>query len=105
MNVKDKLLSMEKRFAEEYSREPIENVEDLLVTFIFKFQFFEPCKYLSEDDEWITFLLMPANDISGGQIMTVRKDDVVSFGILDEKNVTDLSSLLGNKDEPESLYQ
>lgn len=105
MNFKDKFLEMEKQFAKETSREPKENVEDLLLTFIFKFQFFEPCKYISEDDEWITFLLKPANDIMESQIMTVRKMEVVSFGILDENNVAELNSLINNDNQPESLYQ
>lgn len=104
MNIKEKFLEMEKQFAKESSREPVENVEDLLVTFIFKFQFFEPCKYLSEDDEWVTFMLIPANEVMGSQVMTLRKSEIVSFGVLDGKSLERLDELI-NEIEPESLYQ
>lgn len=104
MNYKERFLEMEKEFAKEASRSPKENIEDLLVTFIFKFQIFEPCKYISEDDEWVTFLILPPDDSLESQIMALRKDEIVSFGIVNENNLAENSNLF-NQIEPESLYQ
>lgn len=104
MNYKEKLLEMEKQFAKESSRDPVKNVEDLSLTFIFKFQIFEPCRYVSEDEEWITFLIVPPDDALESQIMSLRKDEIVSFGILNEKNLAEINEVV-NQIEPESLYQ
>ena len=38
MNYKEKFLEMEREFAKESSRDPIENIQDLKLAFIFKFQ-------------------------------------------------------------------
>lgn len=104
MNFKERFLELERQFAKENQREPKENVEDLLVTFFFNYQFFEPCKYISEDDEWVTFLLVSTNEVIESQIMSLKKEHIISFGVLDEGNVIEISNLL--KDiEPESLYQ
>ena len=95
---------MEREFAKESSRDPIENIQDLKLTFIFKFQLFEPCKYISEDEEWITFLIMPPDEALESQIMSLRKDEIVSFGILNEHNLAEMENVV-EEIEPESLYQ
>ncbi|WP_407424512.1 hypothetical protein [Methanobrevibacter sp.] len=104
MNFKEKILDMERAFAKEHSRDAYENVEDLSLTFIFKFQVFEPCRYVSEDEDWITFLIVPPDESIESQIMSLRKDEIVSFGILNEKNLAEFSEVV-NEIEPESLYQ
>lgn len=104
MNFKEKILDMERQFAKESSRDEIKNIEDLSLTFIFKFQIFEPCKYVSEDEEWITFMIVPPDDSLESQIMSLRKDEIVSFGILNEKNLAEFTDII-NEIEPESLYQ
>ena len=104
MNYKEKFLEMEREFAKEYSRDPIENIQDLKLTFIFKFQLFEPCKYISEDEEWITFLILPPDEALESQIMSLRKDEIVSFGILNEHNLAEMENVV-TEVEPESLYQ
>ena len=46
MNIKERVINLNK----EHSGKDIE-IEDLLLTIITKFQLFEPCNYLSEDEE------------------------------------------------------
>lgn len=104
MNCKEKILDMERAFAKEYSREATESIEDLSITFIFKFQVFEPCKYLYEDEEWVTFLIVPPDESVESQIMTLRKDEIVSFGILNEQNLAEYTQVI-EAVEPEDLYQ
>ena len=104
MNFKERFLQMEKEFAREASRPAKEDIGELLVTFIFKFQIFEPCRYLSEDEEWVNFLILPPDDTLESQIMSLKKDEIVSFGIVNENNLAENSNLI-NQIEPESLYQ
>ncbi|MDO5859890.1 hypothetical protein [Methanobrevibacter sp.] len=104
MNIKEKILAMDKQFAKECLRDPVENIEDLSLSFIIKFQLFEPCQYVSEDDEWLTFLILPPEEILESQIMTLRKEEIISFGILNEKNLAEINNLI-KQIEPESLYQ
>ena len=104
MNYKEKFLEMEREFAREYSRDPIDDISEMKLTFFFKFQIFEPCKYVSEDDEWITFLILPPDDTLESQIMSLRKEEIVSFGILNENNLAETSNVV-TEIEPESLYQ
>lgn len=104
MNYKEKFLEMEREFAKESSRDPIENIQDLKLAFIFKFQIFEPCKYISEDDEWITFLILPPDDTLESQIMSLKKDEIVSFGLVNEHNIAEMNNEK-SEIEPESLYQ
>lgn len=104
MNYKEKFLEMEREFAKETSRDQIDDIKELKLTFIFKFQIFEPCKYVSEDDEWITFLILPPDDSLESQIMSLRKDEIVSFGILNENNLAEINNTV-TEIEPESLYQ
>lgn len=104
MKVKERILEMEREFAVESSRPPRENIGELMLTFLFKFQIFEPCKYLSEDEEWVNFLILPPDDAFGSQMMSLKKDDIISMGILNEKNIAENSNLI-SQIEPESLYQ
>ena len=104
MNYKEKFLEMEREFARQSSRDVIENIQDLKLTFIFKFQIFEPCRYISEDEEWITFLILPPDDSLESQIMSLRKDEIVSFGLLNEHNLAEINNV-ESEIEPESLYQ
>ena len=104
MNFKEKFLEMEKEFAGEASRNPIEDIQELKLTFFFKFQIFEPCKYLSEDEEWITFLILPPDDSLESQVMSLKKEEIVSFGILNEHNLEEMNNVT-KEVEPESLYQ
>lgn len=104
MNYKEKFLEMEREFAKETSRDQIDDIKELKLTFIFKFQIFEPCKYISEDEDWITFLILPPDDSLESQIMSLRKDEIVSFGILNENNLAEVNNVV-TEIEPESLYQ
>ena len=103
MNFKEKLMEMEREFASHSSRDAKKDIQELKLTFFFKFQIFEPCKYIGEDDEWITFLILPPDDNLESQIMSLRKNEIVSFGILNEHNLEELNNMAAEI-EPESLY-
>ena len=103
MNIKERIMEMNKIFAEDSGSEPAKSIDELLLTFVVKFPMFEPCKYVSEDEEWVTFIIQIPDESIGNQIMTLKKSEIVSFGICNEKNLVVMDHT--PKIEPESLYQ
>ncbi len=78
------------------------DINDLLLTIITKFQLFEPCSYLSEDDEWLNVSLISMEDNSVGQALTIRKSEITTFGIFNREEI-ELS--FAPQNESEDLYQ
>ena len=103
MNIKENILEMDKIYASENDEDPCEKIEDLFLTFIAKFQIFEPSKYISEDDDWVTFILTPPDDSLESQIMKLRKEEILGYGICRINNFTSSSSK--PKVESDALYQ
>lgn len=97
MNVKDKILNLN----QEHTGSSAE-ISDLLLTIITKFQLFEPCAYLSEDDEWIDVSLISIEDNGVGQALSIRKSEITTMGIFNREEV-ELSFTPQN--ESEDLYQ
>lgn len=104
MNIKERILEMDRQLADIQETEPSQDIEDLLLAFLFKITAFEPCKYVSEDEEWITILLLPPDESLESQIMTLRKSEIISFGIVNEKNLDEINNF-NQQVNPESLYQ
>ena len=59
MNIKERVINLNG----EHSGKEVE-IEDLLLTIITKFQLFEPCNYLSEDEEWLNVAIISLEDNS-----------------------------------------
>lgn len=78
------------------------DINDLFLTIITKFQLFEPCSYLSEDDEWLNVSLISIEDNSVGQALTIRKSEITTFGIFNREEI-ELS--FAPQNESEDLYQ
>ena len=85
MSFKERILEMEKHFAKWESREPKENPDEIYVTFISEFNYFEPCHYVTEDDETVTFILTHYDNEMPDQIMTMKKSLIRSFGVLSDR--------------------
>lgn len=97
MNVKDKILILNKEHTGNDA-----DINDLLLTIITKFQLFEPCRYLSEDDEWVNVSLVSIEDNSVDQALTIRKSEITTFGIF---NREEIELNLAPQNESEDLYQ
>ena len=97
MNVKDKILSLNREHTGKSA-----DISDLLLTIITKFQLFEPCAYLSEDEEWLNVNLISIEDTSIGQALTIRKSEITTFGIF---NREEIELNLAPQNESEDLYQ
>lgn len=97
MNVKDKILNLNLEHTGNSA-----DIGDLLLTIITKFQLFEPCSYLSEDDEWVNVSLVSVEDRSIGQALSIRKSEITTLGIFVREEV-EIS--FAPQNESEDLYQ
>lgn len=97
MNIKERVINLNK----EHSGKDIE-IEELLLTIITKFQLFEPCNYLSEDEEWLNVAIISLEDNSVSQPLSIRKDEITTFGVFNREEVeVNLNPQQGSED----LYQ
>ena len=67
-----------------------------------KFQLFEPCKYLSEDDEWISVSMISLEDNNISQALNIKKGEITTFGIF---NREEIELNLAPQKESDGLYQ
>lgn len=96
MNIKERVLELHSQ----HTNEDID-IKDLLLTIITTYQLFEPCHYLSEDEEWINVAMISIEDENISQAMSIRKSEITMFGIF---NKEDIEFSLPNTD-PEAFYQ
>ena len=102
MNMKEMVLSLNKEYCERFAREDTGDINDLLLTIITKFQMFEPCKYLSEDDEWLNVVILSIENPEVSQAMTIRKSEITTCGIF---NIEDMDVDFSPQKGSEDLYQ
>lgn len=96
MNVKDRILELNHQHTNQDLK-----IEDLLITIITKYQLFEPCIYLAEDDEWVNVAMVSIEDENISQAMSIRKSEITMFGVFNRDEI-DLSI---PKTDPEAFYQ
>lgn len=97
MNIEERILQLNL----EHANENVE-INDLLLTIVTKFQLFEPCRYLSEDDEWINVSLISLENNDMAQALSIRKNEITTFGIFNREEIElNLEPQKGSED----LYQ
>ena len=96
MNIKERILELN---YEHTGKE--QDINELLLTLISKFQLFEPCVYLSEDDEWLNVAIMSIESDDVSQSMSILKSELTAFGVF---NKEDIEFEMPQK-ESEGLYQ
>ena len=68
MNVRERILELNRQNTGEDA-----DINELLLIVMTKFQLFEPCLYLSEDDDWLNMSMVSIEDEIITQAMTVKK--------------------------------
>ncbi|WP_407376106.1 hypothetical protein [Methanobrevibacter sp.] len=96
MNVKNKVVNLN-----ELNTGTEIDINDVLLTIITKYQLFEPCRYLAEDEDWLDVSMISIEDESISQAMSIRKSEIVMFGIFNREEI----ELLKPQTEPEEFYQ
>lgn len=97
MNIQERILSLN----QEYTHE-IVDIKDLLLTIITESQIFEPCCYLSEDDEWLNVIMLFLEDTEVSQVLSIKKSEIAAFGVFNKEEI-ELDFILQKGSE--DLYQ
>ena len=79
MNVKDKILNLNQEHAGKSA-----DINELLLTIITKFQLFEPCAYLSEDENWLNVAIISPESDEFSQSMSILKKEITAFGVFNK---------------------
>lgn len=82
MNIQDRIIQLNL----EHTGNTVE-IGDVFLTIISKFQLFEPCLYLSEDDEWLNIALVSLENDKYSQSMSILKKEITAFGIFNKEDV------------------
>ena len=98
MNVKEKILKLNY----EHTNQSVE-ITDVLLTIITKFQLFEPCSYLSEDEDWLNVALISIEDNSVSQALSIKKSEITTLGSFNREEIE--ISIADPQMGSEDLYQ
>ena len=96
MNIKEKVKELNKQYVGEEIM-----ISDVLLTIITRYQLFEPCQYLGEDDEWINIAMVGVENPNISQAMSIRKSEIVMFGIYTHEEI----EIPVPENNPEDFYQ
>ena len=96
MNINEKVIELQRQ----YTGETIE-IKDVLLTIITRYQLFEPCRYLSEDDEWVNVVMTSLENEKLAQPMSIKKSEIVMFAIYNQEEI----EIALPESDPEAFYQ
>ncbi|MBQ7927367.1 MAG: hypothetical protein IJ287_01280 [Methanobrevibacter sp.] len=96
MNVKERILTLNKQHTGEDGE-----INELLLIVMTKFQLFEPCMYLAEDEDWVNVSMVSIEDENITQPMSIRKSEISMIGIFNREEI----ELNLPKNDPEAFYQ
>lgn len=97
MNVKERILQLN----QQHTNKSI-NIDEVLLTIVTKFQLFEPCSYLSEDEEWLNIVMVSLEDNNLSQALSIKKSEITTLGIFNREEIElNLAPQKGSED----LYQ
>lgn len=82
MNIKDRILQLNKEHTGQSA-----DISDLQLTLISKFQLFEPCVYLSEDEEWLNIAILSIDNDEVSQAMSILKSELTAFGVFNKEEI------------------
>lgn len=96
MNIKERIIQLNLEHTGQ-----TKDIKDVLITIISKFQLFEPCLYLSEDDDWLNVSMISLENEDFSQSMSILKKEITAFGVFNKEDVDINVPPVGSQD----LYQ
>ena len=63
------------------------DINEMLLTIVTRFQLFEPCRYLSEDEEWVDVDIVSLESNGSSQPLCIKKSEITSFGIFNREEI------------------
>ncbi|MBR4448501.1 hypothetical protein [Methanobrevibacter sp.] len=101
MNIKDRILEL----YQECTNGTVD-INKILLTIITKYQLFEPCAYLSEDEEWVDVVIVSLESKETAQPLCIKKSEITSFGIFRHEHVdAEIDTQKESEEGSEDLYQ
>lgn len=97
MNIQERIIQLN----EEHTGKTV-NISEVLLTLISKYQLFEPCVYLSEDENWLNVAIISVENEEVSQAMSILKKELTAFGIF---NHHDIPIEIPQVEPTEDLYQ
>lgn len=82
MNIQERIIQLNL----EHTGKTVE-IGDVLLTVISKFQLFEPCLYLSEDENWLNVTLISLENEEYSQSMSILKKEITAFGVFNKEDI------------------
>ncbi|MBE6507882.1 MAG: hypothetical protein E7Z77_00560 [Methanobrevibacter sp.] len=96
MNIKERIIQLNYEHTGKQA-----DVNELLLTLISKFQLFEPCIYLSEDENWLNVAIISLENEEVSQSMSILKKELTAFGVFNKQDIEIEIPQMGSED----LYQ
>ena len=96
MNIQERIIQLNL----EHTGQTVE-INELLITVISKFQLFEPCLYLSEDENWLNVAMISLENEEYSQSMSILKKEITAFGVFNKEDINISVPQVGSED----LYQ
>ncbi len=97
MNIQERILQLNL----EHTGKTVE-INDVLLTIISKYQLFEPCLYLSEDENWLNVAIISLESEEFSQSMSILKKEITAFGVFNKQDIEIAVPQVGSE---EDLYQ
>ena len=98
MNIQDRILQLNY----ELTGNSVE-IREVLFTVITKYQLFEPCAYMSEDENWLNIAIISSEGKEATQAMSILKKEITAFGLVPKRDA-EVSEPQAESDA-EDLYQ
>lgn len=77
-------------------------INEVLLTILTRNQLFEPCAYMSEDENWLDVAILSSEGPEFSRSMSILKKEITAFGVFTKHEI----EIPMNQDEPtEDLYQ
>lgn len=98
MNIQDRILQLNY----EHTGKSVA-INELLLTVLTKYHAFEPCVYMSEDENWLDVAIISLESEEFSRSMSILKKEITAFGIFNKQDIDITVPQVG--ESTEDLYQ
>lgn len=100
MNVKERILKLN----QVYTTGEEADIGGLLLIVVTKFQLFEPCVYLAENEEWLDVAIVSLENDNISQALSIKKSEITTLGIFNKEDI-EVEQLDPKQGSEDDLYQ
>lgn len=78
-------------------------INEVFMTILTKNHLFEPCVYLSEDENWLDVAIFTSEDKDFSQSLSILKKEITAFGVFNKHEIE--VTVPQTESDAEDLYQ